>query len=36
MLIDKGMIQQYGTKDEILNKPANQFVRDFIGSQYEN
>jgi len=36
MLIEKGVIQQYGTKDEILNKPANQFVKNFIGSQYEN
>lgn len=33
VIIDKGIIQQYDSKENILNKPANDFVRDFINSQ---
>ncbi len=31
-VMDKGVIQQFGTPDEIYDKPANLFVADFIGS----
>lgn len=30
VMIEKGELQQYGTKEEILNNPANEFVRRFI------
>lgn len=33
MVLEKGDIQQYGTKQEILSKPANDFVRNYINSQ---
>jgi osmoprotectant transport system ATP-binding protein len=33
MFLEKGVIQQYGSKDEFVNKPANTFVREFINSQ---
>ncbi len=33
MVLHRGVIQQYGTKDEILNSPATEFVKDFIKSQ---
>jgi osmoprotectant transport system ATP-binding protein len=33
MVLHQGEIQQYGTKAEILNSPANDYVRDFIKSQ---
>ena len=33
MVIHEGEIQQYGRKYEILNSPANDYVRDFIKSQ---
>jgi osmoprotectant transport system ATP-binding protein len=33
MVLEKGIIQQYGDKNEIINKPANDFVRGFINSQ---
>jgi len=33
MVLHQGEIQQYGTKNEILNSPANNYVRDFIKSQ---
>jgi osmoprotectant transport system ATP-binding protein len=33
IILEKGKIQQIGTKQDILNKPANQFVIDFINSQ---
>lgn len=33
IVLQQGVIQQYGTKDEIANKPANEFVKDFINSQ---
>lgn len=32
-LMDKGRIVQIGTPDELLNKPANDFVRDFLDDQ---
>ncbi len=30
-VMDAGIIQQFGTPDEIFNDPANQFVADFVG-----
>ncbi|MCH5287486.1 MAG: ABC transporter ATP-binding protein [Christensenellaceae bacterium] len=30
-LINNGVVQQSGTPDEIYNRPANQFVADFLG-----
>lgn len=30
VVIDKGELQQYGTRNDILNKPANEFVKRFI------
>jgi ABC-type sugar transport system ATPase subunit len=30
-VMDAGIIEQYGTPDEIFNDPANQFVADFVG-----
>ena len=33
MIVEKGAIQQFGTKDEILNNPVNDFVREFIQTQ---
>ena len=30
-LINRGTVQQCGTPDEIYNRPANQFVADFLG-----
>ncbi len=30
-VMDKGVIQQFGTPDEIFDDPANQFVADFVG-----
>ncbi|MEO6693914.1 MAG: ATP-binding cassette domain-containing protein [Ignavibacteria bacterium] len=35
IIIDKGIIQQTGTKKEIQNSPANDFVKYFISSQFE-
>lgn len=35
LILNKGGIAQFGTPDEIINKPANQFVRDFILNQLE-
>lgn len=32
-LMDQGRIVQIGTPDELLNKPANAFVRDFLDDQ---
>ena len=29
--MNKGVIQQFGTPDEIFDDPANQFVADFVG-----
>ena len=33
MVLHQGVIQQYGSKDEVINKPANDYVKDFINSQ---
>ncbi|MEP6463872.1 MAG: ABC transporter ATP-binding protein [Frankiaceae bacterium] len=30
-VMDRGIIQQFGTPDEIFDDPANQFVADFVG-----
>ncbi len=30
-LINRGIVQQVGTPDDIYNRPANQFVADFLG-----
>ena len=32
LILDKGKIQQYGSKNDILNKPENDFVKNFINS----
>jgi len=32
VIMDKGLIQQVGTPDEIYNNPANIFVADFVGT----
>jgi osmoprotectant transport system ATP-binding protein len=34
MVLHNGVIQQFGPTEEVLNNPANPFVRDFIQSQY--
>lgn len=34
MVIDEGVIQQYGDRDDVLDNPANESVKDFILSQY--
>jgi multiple sugar transport system ATP-binding protein len=31
-VLDLGYLQQYGTPDEIYNRPANRFVANFVGS----
>ena len=33
IIIEKGVIQQIGSEEEIITKPANQFVEDFLNSQ---
>jgi osmoprotectant transport system ATP-binding protein len=33
MLVEKGEIMQYGTREEILNQPANNFVKEFVQIQ---
>lgn len=35
LILNDGIVQQFGTTDEILNSPANSFVRKFIESQYD-
>lgn len=35
MIIEKGVIQQFGSKEEILTKPANEFVRNFVRTHSE-
>lgn len=35
MVVEKGEIQQYGTKEEILKNPANSFVKEFVQIQNE-
>ena len=32
LILDKGITQQYGNKNEILNNPKNNFVKDFVNS----
>lgn len=32
-ILDKGAVQQFGTKRELLEQPANAFVRDFLRQQ---
>jgi osmoprotectant transport system ATP-binding protein len=34
-IFNKGQLMQFGTPDDILSNPRNQFVRDFIGSDRE-
>ena len=33
MILEQGAIQQYDSKDKILNSPANDFIKNFIKSQ---
>ena len=33
LIINEGVISQYGTPQEIINKPKNDFVKDFILKQ---
>jgi multiple sugar transport system ATP-binding protein len=35
-VIDKGVLQQFGTPDEVYNAPANTFVANFMGSPSMN
>jgi multiple sugar transport system ATP-binding protein len=35
-VMDLGVLQQYGTPDELYNRPANRFVANFIGSVLNN
>jgi multiple sugar transport system ATP-binding protein len=35
-VMDLGVLQQYGSPDEIYNKPANRFVAGFVGSTQMN
>jgi multiple sugar transport system ATP-binding protein len=35
-VMNKGVIQQFGTPDQIYNEPANLFVADFVGSPAMN
>jgi multiple sugar transport system ATP-binding protein len=35
-VMDLGVLQQYGTPDEIYNRPANRFVANFVGSVLMN
>jgi len=35
LILNDGIVQQFGTTYEILNSPANSFVRDFIQSQHD-
>jgi multiple sugar transport system ATP-binding protein len=35
-VMNLGILQQYGTPDELYNKPANRFVANFIGSVLNN
>lgn len=36
MIMEKGIIQQYGTQKEIASNPANEFVRNFVKIQTAN
>ncbi len=33
MILEKGVIQQYASKEDVLNKPANDYVKNFIKVQ---
>jgi len=33
MIIENGEMQQYGIKEEVLSKPANEFVRKYLGDR---
>ena len=35
-VMNLGVLQQYGTPDELYNRPANRFVANFIGSVLNN
>ncbi|MEO8666651.1 MAG: ABC transporter ATP-binding protein [Ignavibacteria bacterium] len=35
IIVEKGVIQQTGTKDEILKNPSNEFVKYFIEAQFD-
>ena len=35
-VMDLGVLQQYGTPDDLYNRPANRFVANFIGSVLNN
>ena len=35
LILEKGGIAQYGGPDEIIRRPANRFVKDFILNQLE-
>lgn len=35
LIIDKGIISQYGTPKEVINKPSNSFVEEFIVHQLQ-
>ncbi len=35
LIINEGKISQYGTPDEIINKPSNPFIKEFILNQLE-
>jgi multiple sugar transport system ATP-binding protein len=35
-VMNLGVLQQYGTPDEIYNRPANRFVANFVGSVLNN
>ena len=35
-VMDRGVLQQYGTPDEIYDRPANRFVAGFVGSTLIN
>ena len=36
VILDRGRLMQYGTSDEILNHPANDFVRTFMDAQIKS
>ena len=35
LIINKGKISQYGKPEEIINRPDNSFIREFILNQLE-
>ncbi len=35
-IMDRGQLQQYGSPDEVYNRPANRFVAEFVGSTMMN